>query len=97
MGRHNDHSIKEVFRFLEDSNSRIKKGLQNIDVQEVWHAQMGSTISGYTQKISFYEGALKVYLTSAPLKKELMTGREKIRKLLNDALGSEVIQTVEIL
>lgn len=97
MGRHNDHSIKEVFQFFENSNSKIKKGLQTLNVQEVWHAQMGPTISSYTQKISFYEGDCKVYLTSAPLKKELMSGKDKLKKILNDALGSEIIKSIEIL
>lgn len=96
MGRHNDHNIKDVFTFYEEANPRIKKGLDTVKVLEIWHEVMGTTISGYTQKVSFHEGNLKVYLTSAPLKKELLAGKEKIISLLNDALDQPIIRTVEI-
>lgn len=55
---------------------------------------MGATIAGYTSKLYFKDGLLKVYLTSAPLK-ELLMGKEKIINIINSEVGEELV-TVEI-
>ena len=57
---------------------------------------MGPTIAGYTSKLYFKDGLLKVYLTSAPLKKELLMGKEKIINIINSEVGEELVTAVEI-
>ncbi|MBK9582935.1 MAG: DUF721 domain-containing protein [Saprospiraceae bacterium] len=56
----------------------------------------GSIISGYTSKLYFKDGLLKIYLTSAPLKKELSMSKPKIIENLNAALGTNLIKEVEV-
>ncbi len=96
MGRHNDKSIKEVLNDLMASNGRIAKGFFTAQIEEVWKKEMGPVIAGYTTKVYFKEGILKIYLSSSPLKKELMMGKPKIIKIINDALKQELVTEVEI-
>jgi hypothetical protein len=94
--RSNDKSIKEVLNDFLSDNSRVARGYYTSHIDEVWKSEMGALISGYTQKITFSNGVLKVYLTSSVLKKELSMGKDKIIKNLNKALGRDIVEKVEI-
>lgn len=96
MGRHNDKNIKEVLGAYLASNKRVAKGYYTSHISDVWKEMMGPTIAGYTSKITFRDGVLKIYLESSALKKELSMSKEKIIKLLNEALGHEVVLSVEL-
>jgi hypothetical protein len=96
LGRHNDKSIKEVLGEYIQTNKRVSKGYHTAQIEEIWKEQMGPIISGYTQKIYFNDGILRVYLTSAPLKKELLMGKTKIIQIINDAVKEDLITQVEI-
>ncbi|MBC7884136.1 MAG: DUF721 domain-containing protein [Saprospiraceae bacterium] len=96
MGRHNDKSIKDVLSDFITSNPRVSKGYHTAQLEEIWKEQMGPIIAGYTQKIYFKEGVLKVYLTSAPLKKELLMGKDKIMSIINEVVNETLITQVEI-
>ena len=96
MSRHNDKSIKEVLGEYISKDNRVSKGYHTAQIQEIWKKEMGPIISGYTQKIYFKDGILKVYLTSAPLKKELLMGKEKIISIINEAAKENIVSQVEI-
>lgn len=96
MGRHNDKNIKEVLSDFMASNTKVAKGYYTSHIDEVWKQEMGPIITGYTTKIYFRDGVLKVYLTSAALKKELSMNKIKLIENLNTALGTELITAVEI-
>ncbi len=96
MGRHNDKSIKEVLNEFISKDKRVSKGYHTAQIKEIWEEQMGPIISGYTQKIYFNNGSLKVYLSSSALKKELSMGKDKIIKIINEAVNEELITDVEI-
>jgi len=96
MGRHNDKNIKEVLNDYMASNVKVAKGYYTSHIDEVWKQEMGPIISGYTNKIYFKDGLLKIYLTSAPLKKELSMGKLRIIEIINTALGTDLIKEVEI-
>ena len=93
MGRHNDKPIGHV---LNESNARVGKGYDTVRIEKIWKNHMGPTIAGYTSKLYFKDGLLKVYLTSAPLKKELLMGKEKIINIINSEVGEELVTAVEI-
>ena len=96
MGRINDKSIKEVLNEFISGNARVSKGYHTKHIEEVWKEKMGPIISGYTSKITYQEGTVKVYINSAPLKKELLMGKAKIIGIINEALGDEIVSSVEI-
>lgn len=96
MSRHNDKSIKEVLTEFISTDKRVSKGYHTVQIEAIWTEQMGEIIAGYTQKIYFKDGVLKVYLTSGPLKKELLMGKDKIMSIINDKVQEELITKVEI-
>ena len=62
----------------------------------LWEKLMGKTISTYTSNIRLRKNVLYLTILSAPLKHELSFGKEKIKSLLNDEIGEEVVKEVVI-
>ncbi|MFZ1751999.1 MAG: DUF721 domain-containing protein [Saprospiraceae bacterium] len=96
MGRQNDKNIKDVLKDFISSDARISKGFYTTEIDEIWRKEMGPIISGYTKKLYFKDGVLKIYLTSAPLKKELLMGKANIIQIINDAVGMTLVTKVEV-
>ena len=94
--RHNDKNIKEVLNEYLAANAKVAKGYYTSHIDEIWKQEMGPIISGYTSKLYFKDGLLKIYLTSASLKKELSMSKPKIIENLNAALGTNLITEVEV-
>ncbi len=94
--RHNDKNIKDVLNDYLASNAKVAKGYYTSHIDVVWKEEMGPIISSYTKKLYFKDGLLKIYLTSAPLKKELSMNKIKIIENINAALGSPLVTDVEI-
>ncbi len=88
-------SIQEAMQqFLK--NSKLKQGIQAMQIEEVWEKIMGKTVSKYTDKIQIIGTTLFVTTTVAPLKNELLYQKEKIIERVNEALGEKVIKEVVI-
>lgn len=96
MGRHNDKNIREVLSEFVASNDKFAQGYFSSGIEDVWKKEMGPVIAGYTTKVRFYDGVLKIYVRSAPLKLELLHGKEKIIAIMNEALGKPLISSVEV-
>ncbi|MBK9257811.1 MAG: DUF721 domain-containing protein [Saprospiraceae bacterium] len=95
MKKYNDRSIKEVISEFIGKNERVSKGIHTTRLTDIWKQEMGPIISSYTEKLIFKENVVKVYLTSAPLRKELSMGKPQIIKILNEAIGSEIVTDIE--
>lgn len=78
------------------NKSRIKGGIQALQIEDVWEQIMGKTIARYTEKLQIIGDRLVITTTVAPLKHELIYQREKIRQRVNEALGQKVINEVII-
>ncbi len=76
--------------------SKLKSGIQAVQIEEVWEKIMGKTVAKYTDKIQIIGTTLFVSTTVAPLKNELIYQKEKIIALVNEALGDMVIKEVVI-
>ncbi len=76
--------------------SKLKSGIQAVQIEEVWEKIMGKTVAKYTDKIQIIGTTLFVSTTVAPLKNELIYQKEKIIALVNEALGEIVIKEVVI-
>lgn len=81
-------------QFLKQS--RLKTGVQALQIEEVWEQIMGKTIAKYTDKIQIINHTLFITSTVAQLKHELLYQKEKIIERVNDALGEKVINDVVI-
>ena len=55
---------------------------------------MGNGVANYTEEVELRKETLYVKLTSAVLREELMFGREKIIKMINQEIGKEVVKTL---
>ena len=88
-------SIGEALKqFL--NKSKLKSGLQAVQVQDAWETIMGKTIANYTDKIEIINGTLFITTHVAPLKNELLYQKPKIIERVNEALGEKVIKEVII-
>lgn len=76
--------------------SRLKGSVQALQIGDVWEKLMGKTIARYTEKISIHGHTLYITTSVAPLKQELSYQKDKIIKLVNEALGDSTITEVAI-
>jgi hypothetical protein len=76
--------------------SKLKNGVQAMQVKEAWEKIMGKTIANYTDKIEIINTTLFISTNIAPLKNELLYQKAKIIERVNDALGEKVIKEVVI-
>ena len=90
-----EFSLSEALKeFL--NKSKLKGGIQALQIQEAWEKIMGKTIAKYTDKIEIIGSTLFISSTVAPLKNELLYQKEKIIERVNEALGEKVITEVVI-
>lgn len=84
------HSIKELLDNLI-SGGKLNKGMEKIRVEESWHAIMGAGVSTYTDGVILQNKTLIVKLSSSVLREELSYGKEKIIAMINERMGSQVV------
>ncbi len=88
-------SMQEAMQqFLK--HSRLKNGIQAVQIEELWEEIMGKTIAKYTDKIQIIGNTLYITSTVAPLKNELLYQKEKIIERVNEALGEKIIKEVVV-
>ncbi len=90
-----DQPIGNVLQQWIDEN-RFKSSLNESRVKQIWTQKMGKTIDTYTSAISVRKNVLYLHIISAPLRQELSFGKDKIRRILNEALGEDYIKDVVI-
>ncbi|MBA2250936.1 MAG: DUF721 domain-containing protein [Chitinophagaceae bacterium] len=78
------------------NKSKLKSGIQALQIEDAWEKIMGKTIAKYTDKIEIINQTLFISSTVAPLKNELLYQKEKIIERVNEALGEKVINQVVI-
>lgn len=78
------------------AKSKLKGGIQALQIQDAWEKIMGKTIAKYTDKIEIINATLFITSSVAPLKNELLYQKEKIIERVNEALGEKVIKEVVI-
>ncbi|HUM97997.1 MAG TPA: DUF721 domain-containing protein [Chitinophagaceae bacterium] len=89
------YSIGEALQsFLK--SSRLRGGIQALQIEEVWETIMGKTIARYTDKLQIIGDKLIITTHVAPLKQELLYQKEKIKQRVNEALKEKVIAEVII-
>ncbi len=76
--------------------SKLKTGIQALQIEQVWENMMGKTVAKYTDKIQIVNQTLFIRTNVGPLRQELMYQKEKIIERVNDALGEKVIKDVVI-
>lgn len=91
----NQYTIKDAVRlFLK--TYKLEDQLNEGRVYIAWKKSMGPFVNNRTEKVSFREGLLIVYLNSAPLRSELSMARSAIISKLNEELGAAIIRDLEL-
>lgn len=97
MKRKNElNSLKDLIPEMLQEN-RLEKGMHQIRVQEVWTEVMGNGVANYTESVKLQNGTLLVSLSSSTLREELGYGKEKIVKMVNEALETGLVKNVKLL
>lgn len=92
MARNDEHqSLSEVLKNFVNEN-RLQKGLDRVNVKDIWQQQMGPAINKYTTSIQLNKDTLYVSLSSSVLREELSYGKEKIINMMNEELGRELVK-----
>lgn len=78
------------------NNSRLKQGIQSVQVEELWEEVMGKTIAKYTEKLEIKGNTLFITSQVAPLKNELLYQKDKIMERINEAMGEKLIREIVI-
>ena len=88
-----EQSIQDVLKnFI--SHNKLQGGIDKVEVKEVWFNLMGNGVANYTEEVELKKETLYVKLTSSVLREELMFGRDKIIKMINQEIGKEVVKTL---
>ena len=95
MTKKNEQTLKQVLDLFLGSQ-KIKDKYLLVRIQEAWRQHLGPTINSYTSEVSFRKGILTVHISSAPLRQELLFGKDKLIALINEALQDEVIKVIRI-
>ena len=95
MRRSKGQTIGEVIKELL-KNYDITSKFNEAHVITSWDKLMGPSVTKYTVKIEVEKRILFVKLSNAALKQELSYSRQKIKKMLNDEVGEEVLLDVRI-
>lgn len=84
-------SLGDVLKEFVETN-KLDKGLKQVQVVDAWNGLMGPAIKKYTTQVKLDREKLYVQLSSSVLREELSYGKQKIIKLMNEELGSELIK-----
>jgi len=91
--RSNDQTLKEAVDSMLRAY-RLDDKMRQIKLVDSWEKVMGATVANRTVEIKIIDKKLFVSLNSASLRQELFQEREKIKNLLNDEAGAQVIEEV---
>ena len=78
--------------YIKENN--LEDGLENIEVNNLWHETMKNGVANYTTDLNLKNGTLYIKLKSSALREELSYGKEKIIKLLNEKLKKDLIKKI---
>jgi predicted nucleic acid-binding Zn ribbon protein len=93
VSRNNEHTLKEAIDQLLKAY-KLDGRLAERKLIASWEPVMGAMIAKHTKDLYIKHKQLFVTLDSAALRNELSLAKTKIVKLLNDAVGSEIITEV---
>lgn len=88
-----EQSIHDVLKnFI--SHNKLQDGIDKVEVKEIWFNLMGNGVANYTEEVELRKETLYVKLTSSVLREELMFGRDKIIKMINNEIGKELVKSL---
>lgn len=90
-----EKTLKEVLLKMLDVY-KLRGKLHQTRIRNLWETHMGASVARQTTDIQVRHKKLYVSIESAALRNELSYGREKICRIMNEALGERYLQEVII-
>ena len=91
----NQKSIGEAINeFLR--HFKLEEKITETRIAASWEKVMGKHIAKYTRRIVLKNGVLYVYVESAVMRNELLMARQKIKDMINQETGKDVIEDVVV-
>jgi len=84
--------LGDLLKSFVGENKLDPKGLNQVQIREVWNNQMGPAIAKYTTGLKLKHDTLFVQLSSSVLREELSYGKEKIIRNLNEEMNQELVK-----
>jgi predicted nucleic acid-binding Zn ribbon protein len=89
------YSIAEALNLLLEK-SHWKPKVVELRMRQEWETIVGKTISKYTRSISLNGKKLTIYTDVAPLKQELLLGKEQLITRLNEYFEEKIVDEIII-
>lgn len=89
------YSIGEALNLLLEK-SHWKPKVVELRMRDEWEQIVGKTIAKYTRNINLRDKKLTVYTDVAPLKQELLLGKEQLAVRINEYFGERVVAEIII-
>ena len=89
------YSIGEALNLLLEK-SHWKPKVVELRLRDEWEQIVGKTIAKYTRTISLNGKTLTIYSDVAPLKQELMLGKEQLKDRLNEYFKDRIVEEIII-
>lgn len=91
----NEESLGQVLRsWLKDD--RIRRKVMEAKIIQGWPVICGSMIAADTTQLRLEGRVLTIMVRSAPLKQELLMGKDLLLKHIEEYLGENYVQDVKI-
>jgi predicted nucleic acid-binding Zn ribbon protein len=87
------YSIGEALNLLLEKSHWKPKVIQ-LRIAQEWEAIVGKTISKYTRSVSMHGKKLTIYSDVAPLKQELLLGKEQLIVRINEYFGERAVEEI---
>ncbi len=89
------YSMAEALKQLLEK-SHWKPKVTELRMRDEWEAIVGKTISRYTRSLALYNKTLTIYTDVAPLKQELLLGKEQLIARINEYFEERVVEEIII-
>jgi len=96
MRKTGEQPLKTILKELMKTY-RLQKGNNEWVIKEAWPRLFGDIINRHTVQLRLSGRRLYIKVDSSPLRQELMMGREKIRKILNEEIGENFLEEVVLM
>ncbi|MDR1330890.1 MAG: DUF721 domain-containing protein [Tannerella sp.] len=96
MKRSNVKHISELLQGFYDENPELRQKLMEARVLRAWGEVLGPATVRATRNLYVKNGVLYASVNSSVLRNELWLNRERLKKILNEYAGMDVVRDVII-
>ncbi len=89
----NESTVGDILKQIITTH-KLQAGIDQIDIADAWKNTMGNGVQRYTKQVSLKGKTLYVQLNSSVLREELSHNSSKIIKVINEALGKELVSEI---